>query len=43
MLYSGIDFHRYHFMITTINDFGSIIRQQKVPNDEFSIIKLFLF
>ena len=41
MLYSGIDLHRDNSMITTINDSGIIVNQQKLPNDEFAILNYF--
>ena len=41
MLYSGIDLHRDNSMITTINDSGAIINQQKLPNEEISLLKYF--
>lgn len=41
MLYSGIDLHRDNSMITTINDSGTIVNQQKLPNDEVSILNYF--
>ena len=41
MLYSGIDLHRDNSMITTINDSGTIINQQKLPNDEVSLLDYF--
>jgi len=41
MLYSGIDLHRDNSMITTINDSGTIINQQKLPNDELDILNYF--
>jgi len=41
MLYSGIDLHRDNSMITTINDSGTIVRQQKLPNEESVILDYF--
>jgi transposase len=41
MLYSGIDLHRDNSMITTINDSGTIVNQQKLPNDEVSLLEYF--
>jgi len=41
MLYSGIDLHRDNSMITTINDSGTIINQQKLPNEDLSILDYF--
>jgi len=41
MLYSGIDLHRDNSMITTINDSGAIINQQKLPNEEISLLNYF--
>ena len=41
MLYSGIDLHRDNSMITTINDSGAVINQQKLPNEELSILDYF--
>ena len=41
MLYSGIDLHRDNSMITTINDSGAVINQQKMPNDELAILNYF--
>lgn len=41
MLYSGIDLHRDNSMITTINDSGTIIKQQKLPNDQVSLLDYF--
>ena len=41
MLYSGIDLHRDNSMITTINESGIIVKQQKLPNDEVSILNYF--
>jgi len=42
MFYSGIDLHRDNSMITTINDSGTIINQQKLPNDQVSLLNYFL-
>jgi len=42
MLYSGIDLHRDNSMITTVNDSGTIINQQKLPNDEVALLNYFL-
>ena len=42
MFYSGIDLHKNNSMITTIDDSGTIINQQRLPNDEFSILEYFL-
>lgn len=41
MLYSGIDLHRDNSMITTINESGAVIDQQKLPNDELAILNYF--
>lgn len=41
MFYSGIDLHRDNSMITTINDSGTLVNQQKLPNDEVSILNYF--
>jgi len=41
MFYSGIDLHRDNSMITTINDSGAVINQQKMPNDELAILNYF--
>ena len=41
MLFSGIDLHRDNSMITTINDSGAVVNQQKLPNDEQTILKYF--
>ena len=41
MFYSGIDLHRDNSMITTINDSGAVIKQQKMPNDELAILNYF--
>lgn len=41
MLYSGIDLHRDNSMITTVDSTGKIINQQKLANDESSILDYF--
>jgi len=41
MFYSGIDLHRDMSMITTLNDEGIIIKQEKLPNDEHTILNYF--
>ena len=41
MLYSGIDLHRDNSMITTVDSTGKIINQQKLANDESSILNYF--
>jgi transposase len=41
MFYSGIDLHRDNSMITTVACSGAIVNQQKLPNDELSILDYF--
>jgi transposase len=41
MYYSGIDLHKDMCFITTINGDGSIIKQSKLPNNEFAILNYF--
>jgi len=41
MLYSGIDLHKDNSVITTINEGGIIMRQEKLPNNEHSILNYF--
>lgn len=41
MYYSGIDLHKDMSYITTLNDEGNIIKQQKLPNDEHTILSYF--
>lgn len=41
MLYSGIDLHRDNSMITTINQSGIIVKQQKLPNDKQALLNYF--
>lgn len=33
MLYTGLDFHKSYSYITTINDKGEIIGQEKLPSN----------
>ena len=32
MFYSGIDLHKDNCLITTINDGGELVRQERLPN-----------
>ena len=41
MYYSGIDLHKDMSLITTLNEQGNIIRQEKLPNDEHTILNYF--
>jgi len=41
MFYSGIDLHKYMSFITTIHENGIIVKQNKLPNDEYSILNHF--
>jgi len=41
MFYSGIDLHKNMSVITTIDDNGIIIKQQKLANDEYLILNYF--
>lgn len=42
MFYSGIDLHKNMCWITTIDEFGRVILQVKLPNDPVYILKHFL-
>jgi len=41
MFYSGIDLHKDMSFITTLDEQGSIIKQEKLPNDEQTILRYF--
>lgn len=41
MFYSGIDLHKDMSFITTLNDEGNIVKQEKMPNDEYTILQYF--
>lgn len=41
MFYSGIDLHKNMCFITTLDKEGNIIKQQKLPNDELTILNYF--
>lgn len=41
MYYSGIDLHRDNCFITTVNDIGTIVKQQRVENSEMLILNYF--
>ena len=41
MYYSGIDLHRDNCFITTVNDIGTIVKQQRVLNAEERILNYF--
>jgi transposase len=41
MFYSGIDLHKNMSVITTIDDNGTIIKQEKLTNDEYLILNYF--
>lgn len=41
MFYSGIDLHKNMSVITTIDDNGIIIKQEKLANDEYLILNYF--
>jgi transposase len=41
MYYSGIDLHKDMSFITTIDDSGSVVKQSKLPNEEYAILNYF--
>ncbi|MEJ2545058.1 MAG: hypothetical protein P8Y99_13410 [Calditrichaceae bacterium] len=41
MFYSGIDLHKNMSVITTIDEHGNIIKQEKLANDEYLILNYF--
>jgi len=41
MFYSGIDLHKNMSVITTIDEHGIIIKQEKLANDEYLILNYF--
>jgi len=41
MFYSGIDLHKNMSFITTLNEKGIVIKQDKLPNDEHTILNYF--
>ena len=41
MLYSGIDLHKDNCLITTVNDVGKIVKQEKLLNDDATILNYF--
>jgi transposase len=41
MYYSGIDLHKNMCMITTLNEAGVILKQAKLPNDDYTILNYF--
>jgi len=41
MFYSGIDLHKDMSFITTLDEQGTIVKQQKLPNDEHTILNYF--
>jgi transposase len=41
MYYSGIDLHRDNCFITTVNDNGTIVKQQRVHNSESLVLNYF--
>jgi transposase len=41
MYYSGIDLHKDMTFITTIDDSGSVVKQSKLPNEEYAILNYF--
>ena len=42
MYYSGIDLHKRFSVITTVDDNGKLIKQEKLKNNNFKIINYFL-
>ena len=41
MFYSGIDLHKNMSFITTLDNEGNIVKQDKLPNDEYAILNYF--
>jgi transposase len=41
MYYSGIDLHKNMCMVTTLNESGIIVKQIKLPNDDYTILNYF--
>jgi len=41
MFYSDLDLHKANCFITTINDEGIIVKQSKLPNEEYTILNYF--
>lgn len=41
MFYSGIDLHKDNCFITTIDNDGMIVKQSKLPNDEYVLLNYF--
>lgn len=42
MFYSGIDLHRDNCYITTVDDSGVIVKQQRVPNTPPLVLDYFI-
>lgn len=41
MLHSGIDLHKNNCLITTVNEAGKIVKQEKVSNFDAAILNYF--